>query len=170
VLAFNGTLYLTTLANSKIDGIRPLHGRERQRRRGQHTLKIDVSDVIDLGTGQLDPAGALAASAGELPNAPAIHVNGDAGDTLTIRRRLAERDGPGNVPAGYALYVHDSPGGATAADAYVLVQTAVKVRPAEEQRRERLSARASLSLSLSPRGGSRRQATGGCPGCPLSRA
>ncbi len=95
---------------------------------GADKLVINAGDVMDIGTGQLNPAGAFGAF-GELPNAAAIRVNGDDGDSLTLSGSGWQQvtSGPGGVPGGYVLYVHDSPADAAAADAYVLVQTAVKV-------------------------------------------
>ncbi|HTO84434.1 MAG TPA: hypothetical protein VMQ73_19580, partial [Methylomirabilota bacterium] len=66
---------------------------------------------------------------GSLENASAIRVNGDAGDALQLTGGGWQKvtDTPANVPDGYALYVHGAGGGSTTEDAYVLVQTAVKV-------------------------------------------
>ena len=87
-------------------------------------MKLDASDVINIGTGTFNPFGTA------LAQADAIRVNGDAGDTLNLSGGgwsvgAPAVSGAGDaVPAGYTLYVHD--GNAAAgiqADAYVLVQT-----------------------------------------------
>jgi Ca2+-binding RTX toxin-like protein len=128
VLAFNGTLNLTTIANTKIDGIETVSMADSVAGAGADTLTINASDVIDLGTGHLDPAGNFG-DFGELKDAPAVRVDGDAPDTLNLTGGGWQQvtSGPAGVPSGYALYVHDDAAAGAAADAYVLVQTAVKV-------------------------------------------
>jgi VCBS repeat-containing protein len=128
VLAFNGTLDLTTLANTRIDGIETVSMADSIAGAGADKLVVNALDVIDLGTGHVDPAGKFG-SFGELKDAPAIRVDGDKDDTLALAGGGWQQvtSAPGGVPDGYVLYVHDSPGGSTTADAYVLVQSAVQV-------------------------------------------
>jgi hypothetical protein len=83
------------------------------------TLTLNVSDVIDLGTGHFNPD---AANRGDQA---AIKVDGEAGDTLNLTGGNWAVQANGNTPAGYTLYVHDT--GGSNEDAYVLVQTTVAV-------------------------------------------
>jgi VCBS repeat-containing protein len=129
VLAFNGTLDLTKLANNLIDGIETISMADKLGGPGADTLSINAKDVIDVGTGQFNPAGNFG-SFGELPDAPAIRVDGDSGDTLNLSDKGWQKVTTNvGVPDGYVLYVHDDPAIAgTTADAYVLVQSAVTVK------------------------------------------
>ncbi|HZF32394.1 MAG TPA: hypothetical protein VE914_01190, partial [Candidatus Angelobacter sp.] len=132
VLAFNGTLDVTKFAADKILGIETISMADSVGGAGAGAspdkLVINAADVIDIGTGHLDPAGSFGGF-GDLKDAPAIRVNGDDGDTLTLADKGWQQVAPNptGLPGGYVLYVHDSPADGTAADAYVLVQTAVKV-------------------------------------------
>src|SRR6202008_4776539 len=58
VLAFDGTLDLTSLANSKIAGIETISMIDSQGggSPAKDSLKLNASDVIDLGTGHFDPS------------------------------------------------------------------------------------------------------------------
>jgi len=128
VLAFDGTLDLTSLANSKIAGIETISMIDSQGG-GSHandSLKLNASDVIDLGTGHFDPSGSFGA-VGTLSDQPAIKVDGDAsGDSVNLAGGgWSQVTGSHGAPAGYNLYVHDAGGGNE--DAYVLVQTTVAV-------------------------------------------
>jgi Ca2+-binding RTX toxin-like protein len=128
VLAFNGTLDITKFAADKILGIETISMTDSVGGAGADKLVINAADVIDIGTGHLDPNGKFS-TFGELTDAPAIRVNGEDGDSLNLVGPGWQQvtTSPTGVPGGYALYVHDSPADGSAADAYVLVQTAVKV-------------------------------------------
>jgi len=115
VLAFNGDLDLTALVNDRILGIETISMQDGIGGDGPDSLTLAAGDVIDIGAGEFDPAGNLAA-------APAIRVDGDQGDTLELTGGGWQQVEAGGVPQGYSLYQH---GGTP--DAYVLVQTAVAV-------------------------------------------
>jgi VCBS repeat-containing protein len=128
VLAFNGALDVTKFASGRILGIETISMVDSVGGAGADKLTVNAADVIDIGTGHLAPVGSFG-DFGALKDAPAIRVDGDAGDTLTLADKGWQQvtTGPGGVPDGYALYVHDSTAAGTAADAYVLVQTTVTV-------------------------------------------
>jgi len=130
VLAFNGALDLTTVANNLIDGIETISMVDALGGAGADKLTINAQDVIDIGTGHVDPAGG-AAPFGDLADAHAIRVDGDASgtDTLALTGGGWQQVTPsgGGLPPGYVLYAHDSPADGSAVDAYVLVQSTVKV-------------------------------------------
>jgi Ca2+-binding RTX toxin-like protein len=128
VLAFNGTLDVTKFAADKILGIETLSMVDSLGGAGSDKLVISAADVIDIGTGHLDPVGKFS-TFGELKDAPAIRVDGEDSDSVNLVGPGWQQvtSSPTGVPGGYALYVHDSPADGSAADAYVLVQTAVKV-------------------------------------------
>jgi VCBS repeat-containing protein len=128
VLAFNGTLDITKFAADKILGIETISMTDSVGGAGADKLVISAADVIDIGTGHLDPVGAFGAF-GELTDAPAIRVNGEDGDSVNLIGSGWQQvtTNPTGMPSGYALYVHDSPADGSAADAYLLVQTALEV-------------------------------------------
>ena len=120
VLAFNGVLDLTQLDAGKIQGIETISMADKIGGAGADTLVINAADVIDIGTGHFAPGGANDASA--------VRVDGDGSDALQLTGGgWHAADTPANAPAGYALYVHSAGAAGTPDDAYVLVQTAVKV-------------------------------------------
>jgi hypothetical protein len=129
VLAFDGTLDLTTIANSKIEGIETVSMKDSEGAVGNDTLTINASDVIDLGTGHFNPSGS-STGVGSLSDQAAIKVDGDAGDKLNLTGGgWTHATGSHGQPAGYEVYVHDgNPGDANAGeDAYVLVQNTIAV-------------------------------------------
>jgi VCBS repeat-containing protein len=137
ILAFDGTLDLTALANSKIEGIETISMTEAQGGSGDSTdtLTLNASDVIDLGTGHFNPNGSFNPTGpvdfGTLADKDAIKVDGEAGDTVNLSGGGWFNAGAANAqggPNGYNLYVHDAGGGNE--DAYVLVQAAVTVNGA----------------------------------------
>ena len=121
VLAFDGAMDLTALAQDRIVGIETLSMTDSLGVAGADSLTLDAQDVIDLGRGTFDPF------ASSYETADAIRVDGDAGDALTLAGGGWVSFSAVNVPGGYRLYVHDAAGTGTTADAYVLVQTAVTV-------------------------------------------
>ena len=128
VLAFDGTLDLTSLANSKIAGVETISMVDSQGG-GSHasdTLTLNASDVIDMGTGHINPTGSFGA-VGTLADKDAVRVDGDgASDTVNLSGGgWTQVTGSHGAPAGYNLYVHDSGGGSE--DAYVLVQATLTV-------------------------------------------
>ncbi len=128
VLAFDNLLDLTSLANSKTAGIETLSMIDREGG-GSHandTLTLSASDVIDLGTGHVNPSGSFGAF-GSLADKDAVRVDGDgASDTVNLNGGgWTQVTGSHGAPAGYNLYVHDSGGGNE--DAYVLVQATLTV-------------------------------------------
>jgi VCBS repeat-containing protein len=120
VLAFNGDLDLTALANDRILGIETISMIDGIGGAGADTLTLGAGDVIDIGAGQFDPAG-------NLVSAPAVRVDGDKGDALDLAGGGWQQVEVGGLPQGYALYLHDSPAAGLTPDAYVLVQTSVAV-------------------------------------------
>ncbi|HZF32878.1 MAG TPA: VWA domain-containing protein, partial [Candidatus Angelobacter sp.] len=121
ILAFDGTLDLTKLANDKIEGIETISMTEAQggSAHAADTLTLNSQDVIDLGTGHFNPTGSA------LSDQAAIKVDGEAADTLNLTGGNWAVQSASNVPSGYTLYVHDA--GGSNEDAYVLVQTAISV-------------------------------------------
>ncbi|WP_119300290.1 VWA domain-containing protein [Dongia deserti] len=119
------TIDLTALDDSKITDVETI----RMNGGGGTSLTLDANDVIsDLEGGSFDPGGS--GSGGAFGKAPAVRVDGDAGDTLNLSGGAwSETKGSSGTPAGYTLYVHDAGGGApgTNEDAYVLVQNGVSV-------------------------------------------
>ena len=120
VLAFDGGLDLTALANDRIGGIETISMLDGIGGAGADTLALGAGDVIDVGAGQLDPAG-------ELTLAPAVRVDGDKGDVLNLEGGGWQQVEAGGVPQGYSLYLHDGPAAGVTPDAYVLVQATVTV-------------------------------------------
>jgi len=128
VLAFDNLLDLSSLASSKTAGIETLSMIDREGG-GSHasdTLTLNASDVIDLGTGHVNPSGSLGVL-GSLADKDAVRVEGDgASDTVNLNGGgWTQVTGSHGAPAGYNLYVHDSGGGNE--DAYVLVQATLTV-------------------------------------------
>jgi Ca2+-binding RTX toxin-like protein len=128
VLAFDSVLDLTSLANSKVTGIETISMVDSQSG-GSHandTLTLNASDVINLGTGHINPTGSFGA-VGTLGDKDAVRVDGDgANDTVNLSGGgWTQVTGTHGAPAGYNLYVHDSGGGSE--DAYVLVQATLTV-------------------------------------------
>ncbi len=124
ILAFNGNLDLTTLAQDRIVGIETLSMVDSVGGIGSDSLTLNAQDVVDLGTGVYDPWGATYGPA------DTIRVDGEAGDTLTLAGGNWSPQSASFLPAGYALYVHDASGTGASEDAYVLVQTSVTVTTA----------------------------------------
>jgi len=127
-LAFDGVLDLTSQPNSKIAGIETISMIDSQGG-GSHandTLTLNASDVIDLGTGHVNPTGSFGAF-GSLTDKDAVRVDGNgASDTVNLAGGgWTQVTGSHGAPAGYNLYVHDSGGGNE--DAYVLVQATLTV-------------------------------------------
>ncbi len=120
VLAFNGGLDLTALANDRILGIETISMIDTIGGAGADTLTLGAGDVIDIGAGQFDPAGNLVA-------APAVRVDGDKGDVLNLAGGSWQQVEASGLPPGYALYLHDTPAAGVTPDAYVLVQASVAV-------------------------------------------
>jgi Ca2+-binding RTX toxin-like protein len=128
VLAFDDVLNLASLANSTTAGIETLSMIDREGG-GSHandTLTLSASDVIDLGTGHINPSGSFGAF-GSLADKDAVRVDGDgASDTVNLNGGgWTQVTGSHGAPPGYNLYVHDSGGGNE--DAYVLVQATLTV-------------------------------------------
>jgi Ca2+-binding RTX toxin-like protein len=129
VLAFDNVLDLTSLANSKTAGIETVSMIDREGG-GSHandTLTLNASDVIDLGTGHVNPSGSFGAL-GSLVDKDTIRIDGD-GPTDTVNLAgggWTQVTGSHGAPSGYSLYVHDSGGGSE--DAYVLVQATLTVQ------------------------------------------
>ncbi|HTO65516.1 MAG TPA: hypothetical protein VMM15_30170, partial [Bradyrhizobium sp.] len=90
------------------------------------TLTLNASDVIDMGTGHINPTGSFGA-VGTLADKDAVRVDGDgASDAVNLSGGgWTQVTGSHGAPAGYNLYVHDSGGGNE--DAYVLVQATLTV-------------------------------------------
>jgi hypothetical protein len=90
------------------------------------TLTLSASDLLDLGSGHFDPTGSTP-GLGALPSRPAARIDGDGpGDAVNLTGGgWSAVSGNHGVPAGYALYAHDSGGGH--ADSYVLVQATLTV-------------------------------------------
>jgi hypothetical protein len=100
---------------------------------GADALTLNVKDVINLGTGIVDPTVSVPDNYG---SKDAIKVNGEDGDTLHLVQTTSggtdhwyQINTATNVPAGYALWVHETAATSTGTseDAYVLVQTTVAV-------------------------------------------
>lgn len=121
ILAFDGTLDLTTLAQNRIVDIETMSMTDSLGGAGADSLKLNAQDVIDLGRGTFDPFGST------YDVADAIRVDGDVGDTLTLAGGGWLSSTATNVPSGYKLYVHDTSGVGTAEDAHVLAQSVITV-------------------------------------------
>ncbi|HEV8389077.1 MAG TPA: VWA domain-containing protein [Dongiaceae bacterium] len=95
------------------------------------SVTLDANDVInDFEGGSINPGGTGAG--GDFDKAPALRVDGDAGDTVNLSGGDWSKETSANgFPLGYTLYVHDTSGTPGAAeDAYVLVQDGVTVNGA----------------------------------------
>src|SRR4029453_11329222 len=107
VLAFNGTLDLTTLANDRIVGIETISMKDSEGGAGNDKLPLNASDVIGVGTGHFNPTGSLDPSGptnfGTLADKNTIKVDGDSGDALDL-------NGGGWFSAG-AASAHGGPTG-----------------------------------------------------------
>jgi hypothetical protein len=132
VLAFNGTLDLTALANDRIVGIETISMKDSEGGAGNDKLTLNASDVLNVGTGHFDPTGSFNPSGptdfGTLVDKDTVKVDGDSGDTLNLSGGGWFNAGAASAysgPAGYNLYVHDSGGGTE--DIYALVQTVITV-------------------------------------------
>jgi hypothetical protein len=125
VMAFNGSLDLTALAQDRIVDIETMSMLDNLGGAGNDALTVNAQDVIDLGRGTFDPFGVAG-----LDIADTIRVEGDVGDALTLAGGNWSKVAAINVPAGYQLYVHDTSGAGAAEDAYVLVQNTVSVTTA----------------------------------------
>jgi len=125
VMAFDGSLDLTALAQDRIVDIETMSMLDSLGGAGNDALKVNAQDVIDLGRGTFDPFGVAG-----LDIADTIRVEGDVGDALTLAGGHWSKVTAINVPAGYQLYVHDTSGTGAAEDAYVLVQNTVGVTTA----------------------------------------
>jgi Ca2+-binding RTX toxin-like protein len=134
VLAFNGTLDLTPAAQiAKVSNIETISMADSIGGAGADALTLNVNDVINLGTGTVNPT----FSGGDnYSSKDAIKVNGEAGDTLHLTQTTSggadhwhQVATATNIPAGYALWVHETTASNTGAaeDAYVLVQTTIAV-------------------------------------------
>jgi hypothetical protein len=128
VLSFNGTLNVTKLTAGSLDGIETISMVDAIGGAGADKLTINALDVINIGTGQLDPSGSFGAF-GDLVDAPAIRIDGDANDSLSLTGGgwLKVTATPAGLPLGYDLYVHDAPAAGTSEDSYVLVQSSIAV-------------------------------------------
>jgi Ca2+-binding RTX toxin-like protein len=133
-LAFNGTLDLTPAALiAKVSNIETISMVDSIGGAGSDALTLNANDVINLGTGTINPA----FSGGDAYGTDdAIKVNGEAGDTLHLTQTTSggadhwyQIMTATNVPAGYALWVHETAAtsAGTTEDAYVLVQTTITV-------------------------------------------
>jgi hypothetical protein len=100
---------------------------------GNDALTLNVNDVINLGTGTFDPT---FSGTDNYSSKDAVKINGEAGDTLHLTQTTSggtdhwyQVSTATNIPAGYALWVHETAATSTGTseDAYVLVQTAVAV-------------------------------------------
>jgi hypothetical protein len=100
---------------------------------GADTLTLNVKDVINLGTGTVDPT---FTGPDNYTGKDAIKVNGEDGDKLHLAQTTSggtdhwyQISTATNVPAGYALWVHETAATSTGTseDAYVLVQTTIAV-------------------------------------------
>ena len=90
---------------------------------GNDSLKVNSADIIALGTGTFDPAGAGAV--GALTSQHAVRIDGDSGDTLNLSGGgWSLQTGVSNAPSGYDVYVHLTSGHE---DAYALVQHLIGV-------------------------------------------
>jgi len=125
VMAFNGSLDLTALAQDRVVDIETMSMLDSLGGAGNDALTVNAQDVIDLGRGTFDPFGVAG-----LDIADTIRVEGDVGDALTLAGGNWSKVTAINVPAGYQLYVHDTSGTGAAEDAYVLVQNTVSVTTA----------------------------------------
>jgi hypothetical protein len=97
---------------------------------GNQAISLNISDVINLGTGTFSPNGSSTHDA--------VRVEGDKGDTLTLNNGSGNDHGEwvnvtsqvNNAPAGHQVYAYDSNGGsyhAGDATAYVVVDKDVAV-------------------------------------------
>jgi hypothetical protein len=121
--AFNGTLNLTSVANTgtgSITGIETLSMADvlGGPSNSPDSLTLNSGDVIALGTGTFDPDGS-----GPLAPHHAVRIDGDSGDSLNFAD-LGWSHPTATTPPGYVLYVHTTSG---TVDAYALVQQAIGV-------------------------------------------
>jgi hypothetical protein len=131
ILVFDGNLDLTALAQDRITEIETMSMVDSA---AGDALKLDVQDVLDLGSGTFDPIGGSGGgSIGNLyQQRDAIRVDGDSGDSLTLSAggtgSWYQLAGATNVPAGYNLYVHETSGtSGVNEDAYVVIQNTIAV-------------------------------------------
>ena len=128
VLAFDGTLDLTSLSHGKVASIETLSMKDGEGG-GSHpndTLTLNAADLLDLGSGHFDPTGSTP-SLGTLPSKPTARIDGDGpADTVNLTGGgWSAVAGNHDAPAGYALYAHDGGGGH--ADSYALIQATLTV-------------------------------------------
>src|SRR4029453_2999764 len=130
VLAFNGTLDLTALANDRIVGIETISMKDSEGGADNDKLTLNASAVLNVGPGHFYTKGAFDPSGptnfGTLVDKDTVKIDGDSGDTLSLSGGGWFNAGAASThggPAGYNLYVHDSGGGTE--DAYALVQTVI---------------------------------------------
>jgi hypothetical protein len=116
VVQFNGILNLTGAAGARITGIETFSMTDGT---GNDSLRISISDVLDLGGGIFNPT---LSGADSLREDDALRVEGDASDRLTL---IGDWDevAASNVPSGFDLFSADASSG----HAYVLVQEDVAV-------------------------------------------
>jgi len=131
VVAFDGTLDLSTAAHGKIAGIESLSMKDSEGGGSQahDTLTLTATDLLDLGAGRFDPTG-NSPSLGTLPSKPTVRIDGDGpDDTVNLGGKgWSEVAGSHGAPPGYALYAHDD--GSGHANSYALVQATLTVHTA----------------------------------------
>ncbi len=128
-LNFNGAGDAQVSSGAQVSGIETISMLEGDGSIGDTTdvLSLSGEDVIDMGTGTFNPEGNFGAL-NDLSEQETIRVDGDVGDTLNLvgGNWAQVTPNPGDVPAGYNLWVYDATGNNTE-NAYVLVMAEITV-------------------------------------------